>query len=286
MPVVALTLVCLLVALPTAAADLLLAPRAPVAGESVREDVSWHGTGKQRITVGGLPVKEGPVDHLERAVLDIALLPVPDGGAATAQIHVREQVEREGEKRSDLGLDGSQWSGEKGARGWKVHRTDQGKERSAGRKWVERHLDGLRDDPEDPVLLLVPDGPVEKGAAWQIPFPKVLSRLGRADVRIDESVSWARVEYLGPTTEGGRPSGRVAFDVSLKITGLKNGTVRDGRFEARGTMTLPLGEAHPYWTLDGSMAMRFLGTVRRGIIVADADMDIRLDLREARGAGE
>ncbi len=169
-----------------ALAATIFAPIAPAPGDHVRDESNWRGSGRQKVVVGGLPMKDGPIDNLERSVVDFTRGPAEAGGGQDVSVRVLEQVEREDGKNKELGLDGTEWEAQRSKKGWNVSQAGGERSKRSQRKWVEAALLGLAVSEDDPLALLLPSGPVEPGSNWSIPFPRILKLLGRADVSIDE----------------------------------------------------------------------------------------------------
>ena len=255
----------------------------PQAGAAWTAHSTWHTTGHNKILVGGMAVRDKPIDRLTHYIAAVSVAEVAEDAVSDLQIAFLEQVERNGGDADDLGLDGVavQALGLPGER--KFSRADGSRLKRPQKKWLDEQFGGSSDDDGvNPLEFLLPEQPTAPGTTWDMDLEKIAEYFDPSRFRFDMAASSAKVTLVEVRDWHGVQAGHFTYDVVLVPEWIKDGTIRDAKMHIVGTADVPVDGAQPYMAFDLTTDLRFDGTVKRRGIKADVDLTMQFAGKESQ----
>ena len=261
-------------------------PRAEAqAGWRFVESSTWTVKGSNDVKVAGASVRKGPIDRLNSHRVDVSYVEVKDGRPFVFDVLVREQVTRKDGELDELGLDGAnvRMSGRSGARG--IERVDGGRLKRKQKKWLQDQFGGTAGGADiDPVELLLPERDIAPGDSWDISLDSIQGYFGTERFLLDTEASRARATLESVAVENGVDTGTFSFDVLIVPASMKNAEFTEASMTITGTAKLPVQGDVPWFAYDVDTSLRFVGVFKRGVIRANADLDMQMHGVDARRA--
>ena len=260
------------------------APRtSPGAGAAWSEQSTWHTTGHTVITVGGLTVRDKPIDSLSHYAATVQVDAVTDDKPTDLTISFVEQVTKEDGAADELGLDGVavRILGLPGDR--EFSRADGSRLKRPQKQWLTEQFGGSAEDQGiNPLHFLLRDGPVVPGTSWDMDLAAIAEYFDTSRFRFDADASAARATLESVGDWHGLPTGHFTFDVLLIPSWIKDGTIREASMHIVGSADLPLEGGLPWMAFAVESDLRFDGTVKRRGIKADVDLAMTFAGKEAQ----
>lgn len=255
----------------------------PQAGDTWISESTWHTTGHNRVLVGGVALRDKPIDSLSHYVATVEIRETAQTVISAMSIALAEQVARDGDSSEDLDLDGVavHGLGVPGERSFS--RVDGGKLKRPQKKWLDEQFGGSADpDQVDPLEFLLPKGPTAPGDTWDMDLVAISEYFDTEKFRFDLAASRAQVTLVDVREWHGVQAGRFSFDVYLVPSWIDGGTINEAHMHITGSADLPTDGATPWMAFALGTDLRFDGSVKRKGIKADVDLTMHFDGAESQ----
>jgi hypothetical protein len=257
---------------------------APRVGQAWHEAARWATTGHTTVHLGPVKVRDRAVEDELTYACGVQVGAVEADRPSQLGIGCTEARRVEGDDQEDLGIAGLDVIGLGLGEERDFLLADGGRLKRKQKGFFERAF-GDPGDKGDPVDLLLPAGPVQVGASWDLSMDRVVDYFGRERFELDAQASRGRATLIELVEHHGHTFGRIDFDVAIVPAAITDGEFEAARMLLAGTAELPLAGDVPYRALDLEVVIRFKGTVRRKAITAHLDIDTVLSGSERKQPG-
>lgn len=248
-------------------------------GSDWSEEARWHSTGKTRITVGGVKVRDKRRDEGISYSADYRILSMVRGQADTFRLSFREASTWKGDEAKDLGLAGVEVESSGLGDDQRFDLVGKGRLGRKARRFLDEHFSEGEPPPEDhedrtpdPIEMMLPEGPVQPGEVWSLDLDELERWAGADQFQLDRELSTSRVELLEIVEQDGEQVGRFAYEVLLVPSMVKDVEFSEARMAVEGTAEVPLSGAPEHLSFDVEFAIRFVGRAEMRGVKADIDM--------------
>lgn len=254
----------------------------PVVGQRYTEEADWRSAGTIVAKVAGVKVRDRAVDDRTRYRCDVGVLGVQGPRSSTIEVRCLEASTIESGERAAYELVGLTLKGEGVGKARSFTREDGKRLKKADRDFLEGNFRDREADQPDPMDLLLPKGPVAPGDHWSIPLDAIGATLGTERIRLEPEACHTDVRFERVVQRDGVELAQLAFRAHLEPSWLRDGEYQLASMDLSGTAEIPLQGDSPARGLQMELALRYLGTFRRGPVTADLDLDLRWTGQESR----
>ena len=253
-------------------------PKDHEVGSAWSEEARWHSTGKTRIKLGLVKVRDKTHDEGISYFTDYSALSMVRGQADVFRLAFREASTWEGDEARDVGLAGVELESTGLGDSQRFERIGDGRLVRKARRFLDEHFSEgdpppeEDDDEPDPNELMLPVGPVQPGDVWSLDMDEVERWAGPDDFQLDRELCTSRIELLEIVDRDGESVGRFAYDVLLVPSMVKDVEFTEARMAVHGTAEVPLSGAPELVSFDVEFAIRFVGRAEMRGVKADIDM--------------
>jgi len=252
-------------------------PRDQAPGATWSEEARWHSTGRTKVKVGGVQVRDKERDEGIEYDADVELVSLVDGQADSFRVAFRRASSWEGGKARELGLDGVEVASTGLGDDQRFDRVGKGRLSRKARRFLEDAFGESEppppdaDEGPDPFEMLLPEGPIQPGDRWSIDLDLVQEWLGE-DFVLDREQTTTEVELSEVVERDGEQVGVFSYRATVVPSSVKDVEISLARMEVTGTAELPVSGAPEHVGFDVEFAIRFVGRVQWKGVKADIDM--------------